>query len=649
MKIKKIKSIIFVIIMATLLMLALAACSNDDASTEENPDPQTDAVTETGTRNETEPDIQIEDISVEVEELALTVGEFSGMVSLSRPLQAYITHHFNTTVTKRIPVFAWDEGSGHEVPTGENEEIDIVLNGDFEGTERIVLLVRSGNGDTVGSAIVGLSSGDHEIDSQSWTFAGYLGDSLPAGTYTLYLLTVGFEFDTSNIPELVSPFFYMPHTVDTYYDLPIMEFEYNPALLAVECDYITVGGALRSPYTIELHLSGSSLDSDVFLGLSLFKYLKRLELQYNQISDISPLAGLTNLTSLNLRDNKINDISPLTGLVNLTSLNLCNNQISDITPVFGLPKLESLDLSDMRTPSVDGVQGELIRSITDLTQFAGFTNLNELRLSNHLISDVSPLANLTNLTELKLGDNKISDITPLAGLTNLESLDLDRQREEHIDDGGRETFLNTLSDLSPLAGLTNLTSLNLDYNDISDITPLGALINLNILRLTGGDGISDITALAGLTNLTSLHLGSNEISDLSPLTNLTNLESLHLNNNEINDITPLASITNLESLYLNSNEISGISPLTDLTNLKSLDLNSNEISDLSPLAGLINLTSLDLHYQGIYDEITRDFRSTLTDITALAELTNLNRLNLTGNEITDWSPVSHVENVNGRP
>ena len=53
----------------------------------------------------------------------------------------------------------------------------------------------------------------------------------------------------------------------------------------------------------------------------------------NSISDLSPLAGLTNLTQLWIGGNSISDISPLAGLTNLTSLTLEVNRISDISPL----------------------------------------------------------------------------------------------------------------------------------------------------------------------------------------------------------------------------------------------------------------------------------------------------------------------------
>ncbi|MEO1375449.1 MAG: leucine-rich repeat domain-containing protein [Cyanobacteria bacterium J06635_10] len=71
-----------------------------------------------------------------------------------------------------------------------------------------------------------------------------------------------------------------------------------------------------------------------------------LTLSGNQISDLSPLKGLTNLMTLILKDNQIRDLSPLKGLTNLISLNLWDNQISDLSPLKGLTNLTSLGLGN---------------------------------------------------------------------------------------------------------------------------------------------------------------------------------------------------------------------------------------------------------------------------------------------------------------
>ncbi len=80
------------------------------------------------------------------------------------------------------------------------------------------------------------------------------------------------------------------------------------------------------------------------LMVSDFADVWGLFLTENNITDISPLAKLTNLASLWLDGNNITDISPLAKLTNLTELKLNNNNISDISPLVNLTKLADLDL-----------------------------------------------------------------------------------------------------------------------------------------------------------------------------------------------------------------------------------------------------------------------------------------------------------------
>ena len=247
----------------------------------------------------------------------------------------------------------------------------------------------------------------------------------------------------------------------------------------------------------------------------------------NQISDISPLSGLINLTYLYMLENQISNITALSGLINLVDLTLGNNLISDISPI------------------------------------SGHTNLTWLSLGSNQISDISPLSGLTNLTYLYLAVNQISDISALSGLVNLRDLALG---------------YNRISDISPLSGLTNLTYyLGLSVNRISDISPLSGLTHLTDLYLAYNQ-VSDISALSGLTNLTLLSLGRNQISDISPLSSLTNLTYLYLTRNQISDISPLSGLTDLTFLFLNSNQINDISALSRLTTLESLILQDNSLN-----------------------------------------------------------------------
>ena len=64
-----------------------------------------------------------------------------------------------------------------------------------------------------------------------------------------------------------------------------------------------------------------------------------LDLSSHKISDLSPLAKLTNLTELYLSYNQISDLSPLAQLTNLNFLFLESNRISDLSPLSPLDNL----------------------------------------------------------------------------------------------------------------------------------------------------------------------------------------------------------------------------------------------------------------------------------------------------------------------
>ena len=218
-----------------------------------------------------------------------------------------------------------------------------------------------------------------------------------------------------------------------------------------------------------------------FSSLAGLTNLTYLHLGYNDIRDLSGLAGLlaglTSLTSLDLTG--INhsltsgaeqrsplDLSPLAGLTSLTQLNLNYNKISDLSPLASLANLKSLNLA-----AVHIRWDESDTSTLDLSPLADLTDLTNLDIPYNNVTDISPLADLINLTRLDIRSNHISDISPLAGLTKLAYLNAQE---------------NEIDNVSPLSGLTVLRELVLSNNLISDISPLVANTGL------GGGDVVDI-------------------------------------------------------------------------------------------------------------------------------------------------------------
>ena len=66
--------------------------------------------------------------------------------------------------------------------------------------------------------------------------------------------------------------------------------------------------------------------------------------QYPQVSDRSPLVGLSGLTNLTLAGTPVSDLSPLAGLRGLTSLDLNSTPVSDLSPLAGLVNLRYVHL-----------------------------------------------------------------------------------------------------------------------------------------------------------------------------------------------------------------------------------------------------------------------------------------------------------------
>ena len=270
------------------------------------------------------------------------------------------------------------------------------------------------------------------------------------------------------------------------------------------------------------------LPTDAVITADAMLDLTELEAPGKGIAALTGLEHAVNLTGLNLggtwvdrkrHTNPISDVSPLANLTQLTRLELESTDVSDVSPLANLTQLTSLGLGGT--------------AVSDVSPLANLTQLTEMNLNSTDVSDVSPLANLTQLTRLDLSATAVSDVSPLANLTQLTSLGL----------GG-----TAVSDVSPLANLTQLTSLWLGRG-VSDVSPLANLTQLKWLYLYD-TGVSDVSPLAGLTQLTEMNLNSTGVSDVSPLANLTQLKWLYLYDTGVSDVSPLAGLTQLASLLL---------------------------------------------------------------------------------------------------
>ncbi len=166
--------------------------------------------------------------------------------------------------------------------------------------------------------------------------------------------------------------------------------------------------------------------------------LKRLDILFSQVSDLSPLANLTNLERIDISYSQVSDLSPLANLTNLKRLGIAYNQVSDLTPVENLTNLERLDFS--------------INKVSDLIPVRNLTQLKELYFTANQVSNITLVRNLTQLERLYFSINKVSGLTPVRNLTQLKKLYFS---------------INQISDLTPVRALPNLEELRAEDNPLS--------------------------------------------------------------------------------------------------------------------------------------------------------------------------------------
>lgn len=361
---------------------------------------------------------------------------------------------------------------------------------------------------------------------------------------------------------------------------------------------------------LALEMDGSDWSIERIHNLDALKYFTNLtklslawsvqngEQWYGDV-DISALAGMTKMTTLQLRCINVSDISALENMKDLERLLLAGtNRLNDLSPLANCTKLLTVDM-----PS---------NSITDISVLAGLTELQEVLLNDNFVSDVTPLAGLTNLTMLKLGDNPIKDYSSLANIRpNLTDCDFEPDygpQPIEFNDAVLEQRIRSLlnkpeGDIT-LADTEALTEVWLgnDWQEqipeeqkIVNISALKYFPNLTTLNLAN-HGVSRLDVLRAMPNLGELMLDNNRVRDISPLLACKSLYWLNIGGCDCTeaDLAPLAQMTGLAWLSIAySNNIHDISVLANLTDLKALDMRG-VLVDLAPLAGLKNLTSLYL-------------------------------------------------------
>ena len=448
-----------------------------------------------------------------------------------------------------------------------------------------------------------------------------------------------------------------------------------------------------SPSLLELQqLNHLDLSGNDFEGRSMPEFIGSLtKMRYLDLSS-TYLAGplphqLGNLSNLNFLDLSGNsnmsseNLDWLSRLSSLTHLGLNHLNLSKAIrwadAINKLPSLidlllKSCDLPSPITPSLSLVTSSMSLAVLDLScnqlstsiypwLFNFNSSLVHLDLSyNHLqASPPDAFGNMVSLEYLDLSWNQLKGEIPKSFSSSLVFLDLsNNQLQGSIPD----TFGN----------MTSLRTVNLTRNQLEGEIPksFNNLCNLQILKLhrnnLAGVLVKNLLACANDT-LEILDLSHNQfIGSLPDLIGFSSLTRLHLGHNQLNGTLPesIAQLAQLELLKIPSNSLQGTvseAHLFSLSKLQRLDLSFNSLltlnlsSDWVPQFQLthIFLAScklgprfpgwlrtqkgvgwLDISGSGISDVIPNWFWNFTS---------NLNRLNISNNQITGVVPNASIE------
>ena len=316
-------------------------------------------------------------------------------------------------------------------------------------------------------------------------------------------------------------------------------------------------------------LSPASLD-----GAQALTNLTSLSVAYGStVSDLTPLAGLTNLRELVLPMSKVSDLSPLRALAGLTKLDVYGNPIQGLQPLARLTKLAYLDVTGASWTTLEPLRSmTALRRLSadqegpvDVAAVGALTALQRLDLAVPGVRDLSPLRNLTALTQLRV-QAAATDVAALGPLTRLRTLSLTAPATSG----------------AGLAGKPDLTELSVCGVRLSSLDVLAASTRLTWL-VVASSGIRDLSTLRNMTDLQELVVSGVDQADLSPLSRLPQLGYLSVSESRLGPLRQLDGFAALSSLALNDDQLDNLDGFRLPANVTSLDVSGNHLADLSPL------------------------------------------------------------------
>jgi len=209
------------------------------------------------------------------------------------------------------------------------------------------------------------------------------------------------------------------------------------------------------PAYLDLKVNGTKMATAELI--SQYTSLQSVELQDNEITDLSGLSMLPHLTSLDASNNKLSEVVALDPPPsNLRTLTLSNNSLTHMRDMSSYQQLRTLVLDGNQLTQLSGL-GNLpflkILSVQHnrLTTCEGLSECHSVRrllLNHNSIQSLGPLKTLVKLESLEVADNKLTSLKGLEGSAKLGHLDCSNNLITELDEVKHASPLPLLKQLT---------------------------------------------------------------------------------------------------------------------------------------------------------------------------------------------------------
>jgi hypothetical protein len=367
--------------------------------------------------------------------------------------------------------------------------------------------------------------------------------------------------------------------------------------------------------------------------LSELRDLKFLDISHSTIEDLSPIANITLLESLNLSNTPTAAIKFIKYSDRLRFLDISATQIEDISELINLSSLQVLKASNTSIQSFAVLNQFKQLQELDLTE-SGFNTienikdlavLESLTLSKNYILNYSLLSNLRSLVRLDLSETNFEDLSSLSTLTKLVQLDITSCK---------------VSDLTPVSSLPTLKKIAADNTGLSqEAATLFVRNHPEVLLIhhvkdlqSWWEGLSMAWKAALIKINPALEL---ERPRIEILTQTLNLPTLNLDDSGIESLMPVVRFVSLSSISFSNNPlVDNLLPLQEVKTIRKLVAKKTSVEDPSVVAGNLLLEEIDLE------------GSPILSIKGLSVLPKLNYLNVNASQVKE---VEFPEFLQERP